>query len=468
MDGAPPPEEDFSLLSIEERLAHKNWKARVSAYETLVKTFQVTASDNDPAFRPFLSNPDSLKKIVTDSNAVAQERGLECVVAFVKNAGENAARTRDVVVPALVDKCLGSTRAGTKNQAVELALQYIEVDNGGAGVVVCRVQLPSVLTLADCNSDRLTSFLVWELSSLRQSLDALLYSRRQFGMYFSSDIRHLSDHNLVRSLFGTQVVLPQPILKILPKIFGHTDKTVRAEGTLLTQALYQYIGPALDSFLADLKPVQVKELKESFEALEGEGRGRGTLKPERLTRAHARELEAAGEADEGESEGEPFEGMLTTLLYRDQYTKSSFTEAPVDPRAFAEEVDVMPKFPNDYQILLSSSKWKDRKEALDAILDVLKASMRIQSAPPLGDLARQWAVMIQKDANIMCVMGAAGCIEALAKGLSNHFGRAKDVVPPMLERLKERKANVTDTIGVALDAVFATVSAHGQGFRISE
>jgi cytoskeleton-associated protein 5 len=136
MDGPPPAEEDFSALSIDERLAHKNWKARVNAYEQLAKAFAVTASEADPAFRPFLNNPDTLKKIATDSNAVAQERGLECLVAFVKYAGENAARTREAVVPALVDKCLGSARAGTKNHAVEVALQYVEVENSGAGVMV--------------------------------------------------------------------------------------------------------------------------------------------------------------------------------------------------------------------------------------------------------------------------------------------------------------------------------------------
>jgi cytoskeleton-associated protein 5 len=136
MDGPPPPEEDFSQLPIPERLNHKNWKARVSAYETLIKTFQTTASDSDPAFKPYLSNPDSLKKAVTDANAVAQEKGVEMVVTLVKFAGENAARTREAVVPALVDKCFGSTRVGTKAQALELVLQYIEVENSAAGVVV--------------------------------------------------------------------------------------------------------------------------------------------------------------------------------------------------------------------------------------------------------------------------------------------------------------------------------------------
>jgi hypothetical protein len=136
MDGAPAPEEDFSSLSIEDRLAHKNWKARVSAYEQLVKIFQTTADESDPAFRPYTSDPGLLKKIATDANAVAQEKGVECLVAFVKFAGETAARTREVVIPALVDKCLGSTRAGTRNAAIELALQFVEVENNGTGVVV--------------------------------------------------------------------------------------------------------------------------------------------------------------------------------------------------------------------------------------------------------------------------------------------------------------------------------------------
>lgn len=56
-------------------------------------------------------------------------------------------------------------------------------------------------------------------------------------------------------------------------------------------------------------------------------------------------------------------------------------------------------------------------------------------------------------------MVAAQCLEGLAKGLMGSFARYREtVVHPMLERLKERKATVTDTIGVALDAIFETVS----------
>lgn len=176
MDGPPPQEEDFSSIPISERLAHKNWKARVNAYEALIKTFQTTASDTDPAFKPYINHPDLLKKIATDSNAVAQEKGLECLVALVKFSGETSAKTREGVVPALVDKCFGSTRAGTKNQAVELSLQYVEVENGGAGVVVRNLPFNRVLMyLINGVLTRRIYFLAWGQNNQRLCQDALLH-----------------------------------------------------------------------------------------------------------------------------------------------------------------------------------------------------------------------------------------------------------------------------------------------------
>lgn len=97
---------------------------------------------------------------------------------------------------------------------------------------------------------------------------------------------------------------------------------------------------------------------------------------------------------------------------------------------------------------------------LDELQTVLNSTPRIQEANELGDIARALATCVHKDANVNCVMVAANCIELLAKGLMQPFNRYREaVVGPMLERLKERKANVTDAIGAALDAVFTTVRA---------
>jgi cytoskeleton-associated protein 5 len=237
----------------------------------------------------------------------------------------------------------------------------------------------------------------------------------------------------------------------LPKIFSHTDKAVRAEGTLLTQTLYQCIGAAIEPFLVDLKAVQVKELHEAFEAIDKDGKGKGTFKAERLTRRQAREVEEAAAAAAAAGE--------------DGATAAAEPAEP-DPRMFAVEVDVVSKLPSGYQGALNSSKWKERKDALDQILSAVSV-LKIKDAPELGELTKTLAGRMG-DANINCVMVAAGCIEALAKGLMAAFGRYREtVVPPMLARLKERKQSVVDALGSALDAVFATVSFSNQRLTCS-
>ena len=122
-------------------------------------------------------------------------------------------------------------------------------------------------------------------------------------------------------------------------------------------------------------------------------------------------------------------------------------------------MDITPKLPANLHTNLTSSKWKERKEVLDDLLILLNATPRIKEAAEFGELSKALALRVQSDANINCVMVAAQCLEGLAKGLMGSFHRYREtVVPPMLERLKERKATVTDIIGVALDAIFETVS----------
>lgn len=65
-------------------------------------------------------------------------------------------------------------------------------------------------------------------------------------------------------------------------------------------ALYSWLGPALLGSLTELKPVQVKELTEAFEAADQNGKGKGTGHQERFTKAQQRERENApvGEVEE--------------------------------------------------------------------------------------------------------------------------------------------------------------------------
>lgn len=58
------------------------WKARLHGYEEAGKLFRQITDEKSPEFGKYLG---LVKKFVVDSNAVAQEKGLEAVLAYVEN-----------------------------------------------------------------------------------------------------------------------------------------------------------------------------------------------------------------------------------------------------------------------------------------------------------------------------------------------------------------------------------------------
>lgn len=71
---------------------HQIWKARLSAYTELSSLFSRSSSEQDPIFKTYTRNPDLLKSMVLDANAVAQEKATECLKAFVEFGGKAAGK----------------------------------------------------------------------------------------------------------------------------------------------------------------------------------------------------------------------------------------------------------------------------------------------------------------------------------------------------------------------------------------
>lgn len=135
MDAQEEP--DFSKLSLEEKVNHKvcsivcsfflysfdwflqNWKARVNGYEELAKLFP-TYEDKE-----FIRFSGSIKKIVIDSNAAAQEKGLAAVLVYVDYCPV-AGKYVDGIIAGIATKCLTSTRAKTKELASDIVLMCVE------------------------------------------------------------------------------------------------------------------------------------------------------------------------------------------------------------------------------------------------------------------------------------------------------------------------------------------------------
>jgi cytoskeleton-associated protein 5 len=397
-------EEDFSKLPLVDRFTHKNWKARKGGYEAAVAAFELTPDEADPTFRPFLQEPSLWKSAAGDSNVAAQQEGLAALCAFLKYGGVQAARTsRNHTLQPIYEKGLLSTRPQAKASALEAILLYVEIDKSD----------PVIEELLPALSHKQPKVIAATLGAITAIF-----------------------HN-----FGVKVVEPKSVLKALPKVFGHADKNVRAEAQNLTVELYRWLKDAMRViFWSELKPVQQQDLEKLFEKVKEEP----PPKQERLTRSQQVALATAppptagGHEDGGEE------------VYEAEEAEE------INPFDLAEPVDVHSKIPADFHEMVSSTKWKDRKDALDALFNILNTP-KIKEAP-FDDLVRVFAKCM-KDANIAVVTAAANCVEKLALGLRKYFARYRStIMSPMMERFKEKKQSVADALGAGLDAVFASTS----------
>ncbi|CAH7684994.1 spindle pole body component alp14 [Phakopsora pachyrhizi] len=417
-------QDEWQKLPLPDKLNHKLWKARLEAYETLAKQFELAESEDDDVFTDWNRNYEWPRKAVTDSNAVAQEKGVLLLSTYIRLAGRAGVKCRSDCITPLVEKCMATNaRKVTKEAATECILGW-------------------ALTEADIDkAENIVNPILEGLSSKQPKVVA-------------GAVASLS---ALISAFGVKVINIKPVLKSLPKIFAHADKGVRSEGTILVQTLYRFLGAALEPSLSELKPVQVKELHESFAALDAEGNGKGTGTPTRETASQRRERqqrEAQAALEGALNEKEGVEGSEEP----NQAAPEEEEAEELDPYDLADPVAVLDRLPSGLYEHLSSSKWKERKEeALDPLLAVLKPAIKIK-ADYYDELVKALAGRMS-DANILCVIGAANCLECLAKGLRSDFGKYRSyMLVPVLEKFKEKKVNVVEALCNCLDAMAVTVT----------
>ncbi|KAG4301746.1 hypothetical protein PCANB_001659 [Pneumocystis canis] len=386
-------EEDYSSLPLLERAVHKIWKVRLGAYEEMSRLFSNSTSEKDPVFRPFLLDVSLWKKISIDSNVFAQEAGINALKDFLEFCGKEACiKTRSTVIPCIVEKCLISTRPGTKQKSIDVILLYVELDSPDS-------VLDDLLPILDVKFPKLVSATVNIIKEIYR-------------------------------LFGVKTVNPKPILKILPKLFAHNDNGVRKEAIELAVTLYSWLGDIIRSSLfSELKPVQIKELELSFEKVEV-----GKVSQERYLRSQQPVL---------------LEDSSKAVLLDSETNNTDFFDS-------IEPVNILSKIPKDFNDQLMSAKWKDRKDALDILYSICKVPRILED--DYSDIIRLLARSI-KDVNISVTIAAGNCVEAFARGLRSGFSKYKSfVLGPIMEKLKERKVTVIETLSNAMDAIFDSTS----------
>ncbi|KAI4893382.1 hypothetical protein NFI96_022503 [Prochilodus magdalenae] len=375
----------------------KVWKARLNGYEEALKLFQRIGDEKSPEWGKYLG---LIKKFVTESNAVAQLKGLEAAVVFIENA-HVAGKTTGEVVSGVVSKVFNQPKARAKELGTDICLMYIEIEKAEI------VQDELIKGLDNKNP----KIVVACIETLRKAL----------------------------SEFGSKIITLKPVVKVLPKLFESREKAVRDEAKLLAVEIYKWIRDALRTPLQNINSVQLKELEEEWVKLPA-----GVPKQSRFLRSQ-QDLKAKFEQQQATG-GDEADG-----------DDDEETEVHVDPYELLEAAEILSKIPKDFYEKIEAKKWQERKEALEAV-EALTKNPKIEGGD-YGDLVRALKKVVGKDANVMLVTLAAKCLAGLAAGLRKKFGTyAGHVVPTFLEKFKEKKPQVVQALQEAIDAVFLTTT----------
>ncbi|XP_026057616.1 cytoskeleton-associated protein 5-like [Carassius auratus] len=389
---------EWMKLPIDQKCEHKIWKARLNGYEEALKLFQKIEDEKSPEWGKYLG---LIKKFVTDSNAVAQLKGLEAALAFIENA-HVAGKTAGEVVSGVVGKVFNQPKARAKELGADICLTYIEIEKAEV------VQDELIKGLDNKNP----KIVVACIETLRKALCE----------------------------FGSKIITLKPVVKVLPKLFESREKAVRDEAKLLAVEIYRWIRDALRTPLQNINSVQLKELEEEWVKLPtAVPKQTRFLRSQQDLKAKFEQQQAAG-GDEADGDDD-----------------DEVDAAPVDPYELLEAVEILSKLPKDFYEKIEAKKWQERKEALEAV-EALTKNPKLESGD-YGDLARALKKVIGKDANVMLVAMAAKCLAGLATGLRKKFGTyAGHVVPTILEKFKEKKPQVVQALQEAIDAVFLTTT----------
>ncbi|KAJ4976564.1 hypothetical protein NE237_001670 [Protea cynaroides] len=380
-------------LPWEDRLLHKNWKVRNDANIDLAAVCDSITDPKDPRLREFVP---FFKKTVADSNAPVQDKALDALIAFLRAADADAGRYAKEVCDAIIAKCL-TGRPKTVEKAQMIFLLWVELE------------------ATDVFLDAMEKAIKHKVAkAVVPAIDVMFQALSEFG---------------------SKVVPPKRILKMLPELFDHQDQNVRASSKGLTLELCRWIGkdPVKSILFEKMRDTMKKELEAEIINVTG------GAKPTRKIRSEQDKEPEQESASEVVVSGPSEESLADVHQEVDEYEL-------VDP------VDILtPLEKSGFWDGVKAAKWAERKEAV-AELTKLASTKRI--AP--GDFTEVCRTLkkLITDVNIAVAVEAIQAIGNLSSGLRTHFcGSSRFLLPVLLEKLKEKKPTVTDALTQTLRAM---------------
>ncbi|KAH9795885.1 protein MOR1 [Citrus sinensis] len=402
-------------LPWEDRLLHKNWKVRNEANIDLAA---LCDSITDPKDNRIRELGPLFKKTVADSNAPVQDKALDALIAYLKAADADAGRYAKEVCDAIAAKCL-TGRPKTVEKAQAVFMLWVELEAVDVFLDVMEKAIKNKVAKA----------VVPAIDVMFQAL----------------------------SEFGAKIIPPKRILKMLPELFDHQDQNVRASSKGLTLELCRWIGkdPVKTILFEKMRDTMKKELEVELVNVSG------TARPTRKIRA--------------EQDKELGQELISEDVGPGPSEESTADVPPeIDEYELVDPVDILtPLEKSGFWEGVKATKWSERK---DAVAELTKLASTKRIAP--GDFTEVCRTLkkcyyivhsemtlfesyilalINKlitDVNIAVAVEAIQAIGNLARGLRTHFsGSSRFLLPVLLEKLKEKKPTVAESLTQTLQAM---------------
>lgn len=388
--GAADAGPGVSLEEVLPKITDKNWKVRKEGFEEAKAAFERPGVRAD-AVEPLI---ELFPKMCEDVNASAMEAGIAAVLAYTVNVEPFRKDMVPAVMKRITDKGF-SSRPGIVKLCEELVIAFVE-----AGAAE-----ETVNALLEGTSNRKPKV---PPACLNATLEAL-------------------------KAFGPRVV-PLPAVKAaLPKLLESTVNGVRPLAMSIVVEIHRWTGPALvQDIVANLRQAQQTEYETLTKDII-----LGQAAPTKTVRG-AKKPGASGAAGRG-GKGGGANGAAAA------------TPAAIDPRDFAETVDLLAKLPRtEFQAKLKLSKWSEKVEALKIVLDLIGPIPKLAN----GDYYELVSTLklLSNDSNVNIVAKSVEVLGALSDGLRKNFTQhARTMFPEVLRKLSDKKSIVLNASNNTLD-----------------
>ncbi|PWA88987.1 protein MOR1 [Artemisia annua] len=380
-------------LPWEDRLLHKNWKVRNDANIDLTALWDSITDPKDPRIRQL---GHFFKKTIADSNAAVQDKALDALIAYLKAADADVGRYAKEVCDAIVAKCL-TGRPKTVEKVQMVFMLWVELE---------------------------------AVDAFLDSMEKAIKNKAAKAVVPAIDVMFQA-----LSEFGSKIVPPKRILKMLPELFDHQDQNVRASSKGLTLELCRWIGkePVKSILFEKMRETMKKELVAELANVKGAGKPTRKIRSEQDKETEKEVgFEASGSGPSEESAAE--------------------TPQDIDEYELVDPIDILTLLEKSgFWKGVKATKWSERK---DAVAELTKLASTKRIAPgDFTEICRTLKKLIN-DVNIAVAVEAVQAIGNLALGLRNHFSASsRFLLPVLLEKLKEKKPTMAEALTNTLQAI---------------